>query len=104
MSKWDKVRKNIDDATEKALDMVGVFVEGEAVIRCPVDTGNLRGSITHKVRENKVVVGTNVEYAPYVEFGTYKAKAQPYLRPAVDKNRSKIKTLFNEVYKKALKI
>jgi hypothetical protein len=28
-------------------------------------------------------VGTNVEYAVYVEFGTSKMRAQPYLRPAV---------------------
>lgn len=28
------------------------------------------------------VVGTNVEYAAYVEFGTSKMSAQPYLRPA----------------------
>ena len=28
------------------------------------------------------VVGTNVEYAAFVEFGTSKMKAQPYLRPA----------------------
>lgn len=29
------------------------------------------------------IVGTSVEYAAYVEFGTSKMKAQPYLRPAV---------------------
>jgi len=28
------------------------------------------------------VVGTDVEYAAFVEFGTSKMKAQPYLRPA----------------------
>jgi hypothetical protein len=31
------------------------------------------------------VVGTNVEYAVYVEFGTSKMAAQPYLRPAAKK-------------------
>lgn len=29
-------------------------------------------------------VGTNVDYAAYVEYGTYKMQAQPYLRPAAD--------------------
>lgn len=29
-------------------------------------------------------VGTNVEYAVYVEFGTSSQEAQPYLRPAVE--------------------
>lgn len=29
------------------------------------------------------IVGSDKEYAAYVEFGTYKMEAQPYLRPAV---------------------
>lgn len=31
------------------------------------------------------IVGTNVEYAAYVEFGTSRQQAQPYLRPAAEK-------------------
>lgn len=31
------------------------------------------------------VVGTNAEYAVYVEFGTSSMAAQPYMRPAVNK-------------------
>lgn len=30
-----------------------------------------------------VYIGSNVEYAPYVELGTDKMKAQPYIRPAI---------------------
>jgi len=33
--------------------------------------------------ETRYVVGTNVEYAVYVEFGTSSNQAQPFLRPAV---------------------
>ena len=33
---------------------------------------------------------TNVEYAPYVEYGTHKSKAKPFLRPAYDKNIQKM--------------
>jgi HK97 gp10 family phage protein len=47
-------------------------VEGGAKQRCPVDTGRLRSSITHQVDADGLgaVVGTNVEYAAKVEFGT----------------------------------
>jgi phage gpG-like protein len=31
------------------------------------------------------VVGTNVEYSIYVEYGTSRNQAQPYLRPAVER-------------------
>lgn len=56
--------------------------------------GRLRQSITHKVTvsEPEVValVGTNVEYARYLEFGTERMQARPFLRPAVAKNRREI--------------
>ncbi|WP_248908150.1 hypothetical protein [Halocatena marina] len=36
------------------------------------------------------IVATNIEYGIYVEFGTYKMAAQPYLRPAADHARRNI--------------
>lgn len=33
--------------------------------------------------ENAVYIGTNVEYSSYVELGTIKMDAQPFLKPAV---------------------
>ena len=41
-----------------------------------------------------VYVGTNVEYAPYIELGTSKMSARPYLRPAFENNRDKIQRAF----------
>ena len=54
-----------------ALASIGQECEGYAKKNCPVDTGRLRNSITNKVvkSEDAVYVGTNVEYAPYVEYG-----------------------------------
>ena len=56
------------------LEAIGQECEGYAKDDCPVDTGRLRNSIAHMVEgdDNKVYVGTNVEYAPYVEYGEYK--------------------------------
>lgn len=51
---------------------------------CPVDTGNLRDSGFTKVMSDNVLIGFDAEYASYVEFGTYKMEAQPFLRPAID--------------------
>jgi HK97 gp10 family phage protein len=65
----------------------GIRVERVAKKLCPVDTGRLRASITHALgRDSQSVycdVGTDVVYAPYVEFGTSRQAAQPYLRPAL---------------------
>lgn len=54
----------------------------------PVRTGKLRDSISGTVRHESgdvsLLVGSPVEYAYYVEFGTGSMSAQPYLRPALE--------------------
>ena len=69
----------------KGLETCGLVAEGYAKKLAPVDTGNLRNSITHTVDEEEpaAYIGTNVEYAPYQELGTIHMKAQPFLKPAV---------------------
>lgn len=52
-------------------------------------TGRLRQSITHGIVDNKMRVGTNVEYAPWLEFGTLDNNGfiapRPFMRPAWEK-------------------
>ena len=55
---------------QNALALAGEVVRADAVDNCPVDTGRLKNSITSAVEGDSAVIGTNVEYAPYVEFGT----------------------------------
>ncbi|MFC6591676.1 HK97-gp10 family putative phage morphogenesis protein [Deinococcus lacus] len=53
-----------------------------------VQTGRLRQSITvQKVKAGRYRVGTNVEYAPYLEFGTRNMQPRPFMRPALEKHR-----------------
>ena len=52
----------------KALKQIGLTAESGAKQLCPVDTGNLRNSISHQVQEKTVYIGTAVEYGKYVEF------------------------------------
>lgn len=61
-----------------ALESIGQEAEGFAKEDCPVDTGRLRNSISHDVNadEKEVYIGTNVEYAPYVEYNE-KARHDP---------------------------
>lgn len=84
-SNRDLVEQATTEQIARALEAIGLQAEGYAKMKCPVDTGNLRNSITHSVRmdDDAVYIGTNVEYAAYVEMGTSKMKAQPYLKPAV---------------------
>ena len=99
----------MQQAAVRALEKCGLTAEGYAKKLCPVDTGNLRNSITHTVDEEEpaAYIGSNVEYASYVCLGTGKYaeggrptpwvyqdakgkfhwtagnKAKPFLKPAV---------------------
>lgn len=103
------VKEELQAAVLRALEECGLTAEGYAKPLCPVDTGNLRNSITHQVQENEQAcyIGSNSEYAAYVELGTGKyypggrqtpwvykdakgnwhlthgQRAQPYIKPAV---------------------
>ena len=66
------VLNEFHDAVLRALERCGSQAEGYAKDLAPVDTGNLRNSISHKVDDGEaaVYIGTNVSYAPYVELAT----------------------------------
>lgn len=73
----DEVLSAMREAAARALEKCGLVAEGYAKKLCggfKHTTGNLRGSISHSVDEGKMeaYVGTNSEYAPYVELGTGK--------------------------------
>ena len=91
----DVIKNTLPEQIEIALEAVGLQAEGYAKLKCPVDTSRLRNSITHATvkREKAVYIGTNVEYAPYVEMGTVKQKAQPYLAPAVTEHVPEYKAI-----------
>ena len=87
----DEVKALIEDSIITALELTGVVVEGDAVEelskpkphktepspRPNVDTGRLRNSIVHAVNEQEksVKIGSVLEYAPYLEFGTSRMRA-----------------------------
>ena len=134
----DKLLKKLESlktvSVEQAVNEACILVENDAKRCCPVDTGELRMSITHKIEETSEnrttgAVGTNLEYAPYVEFGTgvfsslgngrqdrwsYKdakgewhstigQQPQPYLHPALDTNKTEIEELIKQKIKEGVK-
>lgn len=61
-------------------------IQGTAKTLAPVDTGRLRNSIAVEFMDGGLSarIGTNVEYAPFVEFGTRRMGARPFLFPAFE--------------------
>ena len=120
------VKREIELATIRAITQACMTIEGQALLLAPVATAWLKNSIGYEVSESELIgyVGTAVEYAIYVEFGTgefaengkgrkggwifkdpfgevhftYGSRPKPYLRPAFEKN----KKVLEEFLKKEL--
>ena len=104
------------DVIKQRLGIACALVERAAKQKAPKDNGELRRSITSKVEGTTGIVFTPLEYAPYVEYGTglfaeeagrkdvpwcYEdeegvwhstsgQKPQPFMRPALNDNRTEI--------------
>lgn len=109
-------------SVKKALGKACSVVEASAKQKAPKGNGDLRRSIKSRVDGVEGVVYTTLEYAPYVEYGTglfaekggrqdvpwsYQdekgewhstsgMKPSPYMRPALQENREKIKRILRE--------
>ena len=120
-----EVLNEFHDAVLRALERCGEQAEGYAKDLAPVDTGNLRNSISHKVDDGEpaVYIGSNVEYAAYVELGTGKYTeggrptpwvyqddngnwhwtagnpAQPFLAPAVKEHATTYRNIIEDELK-----
>ena len=120
------------NALTKGLIKAGHLVEADAKRLCRVKTGRLRSSITtERIDWDEVRIGTNVSYGPHVEYGTGPhiivpvnkeylsfvvggvriftkrvdhpgSRAYPFLRPALFKNRQKIRQTIIEAIKEVL--
>ena len=106
----DNSKEFIDELKSKAqaaLEPCGLMAEGYAKMnlqkpkahsdgtsRPNVQSATLVNSISHAVDGESAYIGTNVEYAPYVEMGTSKSRPYPYLQPAVQDHESEYQAIF----------
>lgn len=102
VSHKQEVLDAVQQATDRGLEICGGKAESYAKRRCPVDTGRLRNSITHAQWDDKTeVIGSNVEYAPFVELGHHtiggkQVKAKPFLRPAAENHASEYRDIMQK--------
>ena len=108
----DAIIKATDEAIYNALDIIGNKAADYAAALAPVQTGNLKNSMTSEVSqgEKAVYIGTAVEYAPFVEFGHHQqvgryvpeigkrlvrdfVPAKPFLKPAIQNHLDEYKNI-----------
>lgn len=105
LDRWNAWVGNITQEVEEEIKSVveehAFKIEAEAKRLVPVDTGYLRRSIATQFPTSgkglTAYIGTNVEYALFIEFGTSKQYAKPYLTPAYNKWKVKFKDKIIEI-------
>lgn len=97
----DEVLSALKRAKKRGLEAIGLTAEGYAKKDTPVDTGRLRNSISHATDDEAAYIGTNVEYAPYVELGSPTIKAHHMLQRAATEHTDEYKRLMEDAMKNA---
>lgn len=101
-SNVEAVEEELQQKVFDWLDAIGLDAASTAASKAPVDTGRLKDSIDRAVveSENAVYIGTNVEYAPYQEFGTSRGVAgKHFIQFGATAHASEYKSLLEEKLK-----
>lgn len=121
-----EVLKALENAIERGFEAIGMSAQEHATqiitSNKSVDTGRLRNSIAYALAgeapspasysddqgngfsysgaapagKNTLYLGTNVEYAKYVEVGSSGRRAKPFMRPAVDNYKDEYRNLMKD--------
>ena len=97
----DEVLSAFERAKKRGLEAIGLTAEGYAKKETPVDTGRLRNSISHSTDDEAAYIGTNVEYAPYVELGARGRKGVHMLQRAASEHTDEYRRLVEDSMKNA---
>ena len=91
----------LERAKKRGLEAIGLTAEGYAKKDTPVDTGRLRNSIAHAVEDDAAFIGTNVEYAVFVEAGARGRQGVHMLQRAATEHTDEYKKIMEDAMKNA---
>lgn len=97
----EEVLAALERAKKRGLEAIGLTAEGHAKKETPVDTGRLRNSISHATDDEAAYIGTNVEYAPYVELGARGRQGKHMLQRAATEHTDEYKRIMEDAMKHA---
>ncbi len=97
-SRLPQIIAGMEAKASNAVAATAMQIVADAKDIAPVDTGNLRSSIRQKMKGPfEAEVRVAAEYAGFVEYGTTKSPAQPYLTPAVALNEDDFEAAIAQV-------
>ena len=92
------ISKSINEAIKKSI----FDLRANTIPITPIDTGRLRGSFDQTFTNLEGRLFPTVDYAIYLETGTRKMRAQPYMKPGVDRTKNQIEQNFKYEMDKAM--
>jgi len=96
INRTGKFMSQINENQKTTLNYVGKFIVQKMNYYVPYDTGYLMSRNEYVIKQNELFIQNDCKYAGYQEYGTYKMKAQPFMKPAIYNHLGEIKTLFRE--------
>lgn len=86
-------------AVKQVVRSDGATLQRKAQRYCPVDTGTLKRSIDLEISDMGFTAtsAAHTDYAAYVEYGTRKMEAQPYMGPAYEQTVEEFKSHIKKV-------
>lgn len=79
----ETLTRNMKRNKKQVLEHIAADFEQRAKSYAAVDTGYMRDHISGKVEGDRVNMVSDADYSSFVEWGTYKMRAQPFMTPAI---------------------
>jgi HK97 gp10 family phage protein len=120
MADLTRISSSLDAEVVDGLEEVADKIKEDAKNLCPVDTGSLRKSVRRQKHSSpsrhvhsigvsaggyvkNPKTGRPVDYAAHVEFGTSRTPPQPFMGPAVEKNKGEVRRILTKEILEALR-
>lgn len=92
----DEILNKLENAVRNALNEIGIVGTAEVKSNAPVDTGKLKRSYTYKTDDNKVEIGTALDYAEYVEFKPSNKGGRPHFRSSLESQKNEFQKILEQ--------
>jgi HK97 gp10 family phage protein len=115
-ARLERLASRIGELSGEALVELAEHIVEDAKALCPVDTGSLKRSIRYeRDPDGSIIIAAGgggvinprtrreVDYAAYVEFGSSRSPAQPFLQPALEKNLPNLEPLLSGKIEEAVR-
>lgn len=93
----DQQSEALEDEVHNIIENIADNMVGYAQGIVPVRTGNLLASIFSEYDDDlSITLGARAEYASFIEYGTVKMRAQPFLEPAAELGQEEMNARIEE--------